>query len=299
MTDASGAIQNESDFYPFGGERQITSNLTNQHFKFTGKERDSESGNDYFGARYYASSMGRWLSPDPGQISRNHLANPQKWNKYNYTLNNPLRYFDPDGQVEREVQLRAFIQQKTVSDPLGRHFSGDNRGFTSSQSASSRTSIAVRIETDPSIRPGNPIISVTQPGTAGTTHQVDANGNVVNTGTATTGLPSVTGSRDANGNPVLNFSQDTKNPLEPQAVTPGISANVNVTMGQSGNWVGVSGSLSASPSFELNVDSANVPLNSELPGASFGVGLMIPDIPIQQFTPLPPPPPLPPAADRQ
>ena len=32
---------------------------------FTGKERDSESGNDYFGARYYAASMGRFMSPDP------------------------------------------------------------------------------------------------------------------------------------------------------------------------------------------------------------------------------------------
>lgn len=266
---------------------------------FTGKERDAESGNDYFGASYYASSMGRWLSPDPGPVSRNHLANPQKWNKYNYTLNNPLRYFDPDGQVEKDVQLRSFIQQKTVSDPLGRHFSGDNRGFTSSQSVTSRTSITVRIETDPSIRPGNPIISVTQPGKAGTTHQVDSNGNVVNTGTAQTGLPTVSGSRDANGNPVLNFSQDTKNPLEPQAVTPGISANLSVTMGQSGNWVDVSGSLSASPSFELNVDTTNVPLNSELPGASFGLGLMLPDQPIQQFTPLPPPPPPPPAPDKQ
>jgi RHS repeat-associated protein len=31
--------------------------------KFTGKERDTESGNDYFGARYYSSAMGRWMSP--------------------------------------------------------------------------------------------------------------------------------------------------------------------------------------------------------------------------------------------
>ncbi len=51
-------------------------------------KNDSESGNDYFGARYYASSMGRFMSPDPGKVNLKHLANPQKWNKYAYVLNN-------------------------------------------------------------------------------------------------------------------------------------------------------------------------------------------------------------------
>jgi RHS repeat-associated protein len=266
---------------------------------FTGKERDTESGNDYFGARYYASTMGRWLSPDPGGISLKHLANPQKWNKYAYTINNPLRYFDPDGMVEMDVQLRSFIQQKSVSDPLGRHFAGDNRGPTSSQNVTSRTTITVRIETDPSIRPGNPIISQT-PGSAGQTKQLDANGNVIKTGTATTGLPTVTGGRDANGNPVLTFNQDTKNPLEPQSVTPGISAqNLGVTVGQNGSWVETSGDLSLSPSFELNIGGNNIPLESELPGAAFGAGLIAPDVPVYNFTVLPPPPPPPPQQPHQ
>jgi hypothetical protein len=120
--------------------------------------------------------VGRWATPDPAKVNLKHLLNPQKWNKYAYTINNPLRYFDPDGQEEIEVQLRAFIPQKTVSDPLGHTFAGDNRGFTSSQNVTSRTSITVRIETDSSIIPGNPIISVTQPGTAGQTQQLDKNG---------------------------------------------------------------------------------------------------------------------------
>lgn len=78
-------------------------------FKFTGKERDTESGLDYFGARYYASSMGRWVSPDPKAPNLKHLFNPQKWNKYNYVLNNPLSNIDPDGLEEITVQLRAYI----------------------------------------------------------------------------------------------------------------------------------------------------------------------------------------------
>jgi RHS repeat-associated protein len=64
---------------------------------FTGKERDAESGNDYFGARYYASSMGRFLSPDPGWFFATNPTNPQTWNLYSYVLNNPLNAVDPDG----------------------------------------------------------------------------------------------------------------------------------------------------------------------------------------------------------
>jgi RHS repeat-associated protein len=64
---------------------------------FTGKERDTESGNDYFGARYYASSMGRFLSPDPKLISRKRMLDPQGWNMYAYARNNPLILIDPDG----------------------------------------------------------------------------------------------------------------------------------------------------------------------------------------------------------
>jgi RHS repeat-associated protein len=267
--------------------------------KFTGKERDSESGLDYFGARYYGSALGRFTSPDPKQFSTRTIADPQKWNKYAYTINNPLRYFDPDGFEELNVQLRSFIQQKTVSDPIGRQFAGDNRSFTSAQNVSSRTSITVRIETDPDIRPGNPIISITQPGVAGATHQVDANGNVIAQKTATSGLPTVVGGRDANGNATLSFTQDTKNPFEPQALTPGISSNLNVTVGQSGSFADISGNLSMSPSFEMNFGSTNVPLNSEFQGPAFGLGLIAPNSSVNQFVPLPAPPPPPPACANQ
>ena len=66
--------------------------------KFTGKERDTESGLDYFGARYYASNMGRWTSPDPLNLTDERLLNPQTLNKYGYAANNPLKYIDPDGK---------------------------------------------------------------------------------------------------------------------------------------------------------------------------------------------------------
>jgi len=51
---------------------------------FTGKERDTESGNGYFGARYYVSSMGRFLSPDPSGLTYADITNPQSFNLYSY-----------------------------------------------------------------------------------------------------------------------------------------------------------------------------------------------------------------------
>ena len=63
---------------------------------FTGKERDSESNLDNFGARYDSSSTGRFMSPDPLMASA-HVGDPQSWNRYTYALNNPLRFTDPTG----------------------------------------------------------------------------------------------------------------------------------------------------------------------------------------------------------
>jgi RHS repeat-associated protein len=65
--------------------------------RYTGKERDTESGLDYFGARYYASSMGRWMSPDPSGLYFADPTNPQSFNLYGYVANNPLTNADPTG----------------------------------------------------------------------------------------------------------------------------------------------------------------------------------------------------------
>ena len=83
---------------PVGNQR---ADGTNMRFKFTGKERDAESGLDYFGARYYASSMGRFMSPDwaaqAQPVPYAKLDNPQSLNLYSYVYNNPLSKADPDG----------------------------------------------------------------------------------------------------------------------------------------------------------------------------------------------------------
>jgi len=103
-------------FTPFGQEI-INGTATNyigaqpadgtaMRYKFTGKERDTESGLDYFGARYYGSSMGRFSSPDDGAdavmgvpVPFADLNNPQSLNLYSYVLNNPLSRRDYDGHA--------------------------------------------------------------------------------------------------------------------------------------------------------------------------------------------------------
>jgi RHS repeat-associated protein len=67
----------------------------------TGKERDAESGNDYFDARYYSSAVGRFMSPDwaedPSNVPYATFSDPQSLNLYSYGLNNPLKNRDSDG----------------------------------------------------------------------------------------------------------------------------------------------------------------------------------------------------------
>jgi RHS repeat-associated protein len=74
------------------------------NYKFTGKERDAESGLDEFGARYYGSSLGRFMQPDwaaaPTAVPYAHYGNPQSLNLYAYVENNPTTTGDPDGHSD-------------------------------------------------------------------------------------------------------------------------------------------------------------------------------------------------------
>lgn len=104
VASAAGAVEEESDYYPFGTEVTVTGPGPNE-LKFTGKRRDAESQLDYFGARYYGNAVGRWTSPDPINFSKKHLANPQRWNKYSYVENDPLGSIDPDGLDDFKIFL--------------------------------------------------------------------------------------------------------------------------------------------------------------------------------------------------
>jgi RHS repeat-associated protein len=100
ITDASGTIKAESDYYPWGGELQFVNNDSN-HYKFTGKERDGESGLDYFGARYYSNGLGRFVTSDwsatPVPVPYADMSDPQSLNQYSYVRNIPTSRVDADG----------------------------------------------------------------------------------------------------------------------------------------------------------------------------------------------------------
>jgi RHS repeat-associated protein len=110
-TDAQGNVISRHDYFPFG--QKITPDIGNRtsirgysdadsiRQKFTGYERDEETGLDFAQARYFSSIQGRFTSLDPLGKSEK-LEDPQTWNRYAYVLNNPLRYTDPDGQAPQE-----------------------------------------------------------------------------------------------------------------------------------------------------------------------------------------------------
>ena len=100
ITSALGVVQEQMDFYPFGGVAYSSGSDPN-HYEFTGKERDSESGLDNFGARYFTSSMGRFMTPDwaarPTDVPYAAFGDPQSLNLYTYVRNDPVSRADADG----------------------------------------------------------------------------------------------------------------------------------------------------------------------------------------------------------
>jgi RHS repeat-associated protein len=104
VTDQNANVVGRHDYLPFGEEIAANTGGRNGLFgtqdfvnqKFTGQERDSETGLDFFQARYFSAALGRFNSPDPSNAGAS-LFNPQSWNGYTYVTNNPLTLIDPSG----------------------------------------------------------------------------------------------------------------------------------------------------------------------------------------------------------
>ena len=157
LTSASGGVISRHDYEPFGEElfAGMGDRTTAQGYskpddtlrqKFTGKERDNETGLDYFLARYYSSVQGRFTSPDEftgGPVELYHfvadasdnptiyadLTNPQSLNKYQYVYNNPLNVVDPGGHcpicVGIAIGVTVAIELLTAPDTVDAHRPGD------------------------------------------------------------------------------------------------------------------------------------------------------------------------------
>jgi len=127
--DENGNVKGYNDYYPFGLRmpgRSMNTALNYALYKYSSKELDEENGINwyYFGARYYDPEIGRWWSVDP------------MWEKYLgispyvFTLNNPIKYYDPDGKqvrsdspglIYKEVYQRAAqlrLQNYGYAEPI-------------------------------------------------------------------------------------------------------------------------------------------------------------------------------------
>jgi RHS repeat-associated protein len=94
ITDETSTVVWNQSYLPFGDFYSGTGSIDNTH-QYTEKEFEEETGLYYYGARYYHPGLGRFMSVDP---VIGDLTDPQSWNRYSYTLNNPFKYVDPDGE---------------------------------------------------------------------------------------------------------------------------------------------------------------------------------------------------------
>ena len=95
ISNASGELIQNLVYAPFG-ETVVDLRSENwaTNYRFTGKEQDAETGLYYYGARYYDSRLGRFLSVDPLAFERPALT------PYNYVQNNPIMRIDPTGMLD-------------------------------------------------------------------------------------------------------------------------------------------------------------------------------------------------------
>jgi RHS repeat-associated protein len=163
VTNSEEAVVARHDYLPFGEEIMLLAggrtkplgytDTDDTRQKFTSKERDLESNLDFFEARYFSAPQGRFTSPDEekgsglrvaatgisavseiGPLPYADIQNPQSVNKYAYTINNPLKYIDPDGHDYRILDGKDKRGRKTKSFIWDRDYiykKGDKNGVAS------------------------------------------------------------------------------------------------------------------------------------------------------------------------
>ena len=98
------------------------------HSASSGKEKDTETGYHYFGARYYNSDLSLWLSVDPMSDKYPSLS------PYNYCAWNPMKLVDPDGATPRiyvetkgvgHAFVSVVVKGETIVYTYGRYLGGD------------------------------------------------------------------------------------------------------------------------------------------------------------------------------
>ena len=172
LTNQAGSYHEHIEYLPYG-EVWVEDRADNEGYttpyKFTGKELDKETNLYYFGARYYDARISRWIStdpalekyfPKPNDYDTEHdfywyilndasgklpgmggVYNAHNLNVYCYSLNNPVKYYDPDGNItklnigEESVMRLAKAGARVIEDPeyrrgAGGHMNNNNPNAT-------------------------------------------------------------------------------------------------------------------------------------------------------------------------
>lgn len=124
-TDENGAVISRNDYLPFGEDLFTTQRTQTLGYKsddvrqkFTGYEKDGETGLDFAQARMYANKLGRFTTVDPVKISLDRVIDPQQINRYAYVRNNPQKYVDLDG---RDLVLKPGMKKADVDRIIKNH----------------------------------------------------------------------------------------------------------------------------------------------------------------------------------
>ncbi len=139
LLSSSGTTLATYDYWPYG-EVLATGGTDSAPFKFTGHERDAESGLDFLPNRTYGPVAHRFWQVDP-------LAHKlPSWSPYVYSFNNPAIYRDPTGAIPYPITIRSFAPWGYFGGIF--HGDGENRGFTTSLSATARIHQKINFDTD-------------------------------------------------------------------------------------------------------------------------------------------------------
>jgi len=133
-TDSSSTIVELTDYYPYGSQRQNTGSLDDRK-GYIGKDTDTDTGLSQLEARYYKSSVGRFMSQDPlfWNLPMEYLIDPQQQNSYSYARNNPITFSDPTGNATLMQSFLSAVQ--TFLNSITSFFGGSNSNSSSQTQA--------------------------------------------------------------------------------------------------------------------------------------------------------------------
>jgi RHS repeat-associated protein len=218
----SPVIQSD-DYYPFGltFNGYTRENSTPNDYKFSGKEEQNELGLNIvdFGLRMYDPTIARWMVIDP--LAHKLYA----WSTYNYALNNPILFVDPDGALPWPVHIRSFISTPTTG---GGSFRGDGRGPTteSAPQATSRVRSSFTVDpakgtvTPPQVK-SDPTVFFGVQSPQGSIPPMVKEGKPE---------ASVTNVKSANNTTAFDFSHSGKDPITPSFTTPALDVHASLSI---------------------------------------------------------------------